>query len=116
MSSHSVLTWKGIEITARAMEAAHRGLFMAAEHVLEEANRTVPLREGTLQHSGHTALDTAEHRSAVYYDSVYAHRQHEELNWHHSPGRRAKWLELTLQEQGAVAQQIIGAEIKKVLG
>ena len=69
----------------------------AAEFLLEEANRTVPIEEATLTRSGTVSQEGLN--AVVSYDTPYAARQHEELDWRHDEGRRAKWLELTFKEQ-----------------
>jgi hypothetical protein len=71
----------------------------AGEHILEEANRTVPLREGVLQATG--SVDSDESQAVISYDGPYARRQHEEMTYRHAPGRRAKWLQLTVQERAS---------------
>lgn len=87
------------------------GLGMAAEMLLEISNRTVPIEEATLLRSGTTQVDAMNLEAAVGYDTPYAARQHEELSYRHDPGRRAKWLELTLQEQSETLIGVIGAGI-----
>ena len=49
----------------------------------------------------------------VFYDTPYAIRQHEELNFRHAEGRIAKYLELPFQQNQMKALQIIQREIKK---
>ena len=77
-------------------ENAHRDI---GEHILTEANKTVPHDEGTLERSG--TADYNEDKAAVGYDTPYAIRWHEA-----TPGTvnfrgngRAKWLEKTINEQ-----------------
>ena len=107
--------WYGRQVSANARAAGIRGLRLAAEHVLEEANRTVPIEEGTLERSGTVSVDEQRGAAAVSYDTPYAVRQHEELGYRHDPGRRAKWLELTLQERQRAIRDYIAGEIRKAL-
>jgi len=100
---------------AAVRAAAAQGLSDAAEFLLEESNRTAPIEEATLIRSGDTSLDAARLKAAVAYDTPYAARQHEELEWRHDDGRRAKWLELTFQEQARKAGRIIQTRMKAVL-
>lgn len=88
-------------VTARA---AAEGLEDAGEFLLEQANRSVPLEESTLQRSG-TVSSSGRNGSlrttlkvAVAYDTPYAARQHEDTRLRHDAGRRAKWLQLSLAE------------------
>lgn len=101
------IDWFGNEAKASVKNGAEIGLWRAAQHVLTEANRTVPWDQGPLMRSGGTDLDRGNLEASVYYDTPYARRQHEELGWRHKPGKRAKWLELTLQEQAHTVRQIM---------
>ena len=107
--------WLGTEAKRRVQAGAADGLRAAAMFALTEANRTVPLDEGALQRSGGTDVDTAGLEAVVSYDTPYARRQHEELGWRHPKQGRAKWLELTIREQQAKIQQIIGTQIRRAL-
>lgn len=95
---------------------AGRGLFLAAEYVLGESQRQVPLDEGPLQQSGVASVDEGQLVAAVSYDTVYAARQHEELGWRHKAGRKAKYLEHPLTQTRPQQGRIIAGEVKKELG
>ena len=107
--------WYGAEAKARVQAGAADGLRTAAMFALTEANRTVPLDEGTLQRSGGTDVDSGALEAVVYYDTPYARRQHEEVTWRHPKQGRAKWLELTIEEQQAKIQQIIATQMRRAL-
>lgn len=84
-------------------EGVQRGLFLAAEHVLQVSNTRVPIEEGTLERSG--ATSEGDLVSSVSYDTPYAARQHEELGYRHDAGRQAKFLEsASIDEMDTVAQ------------
>lgn len=100
--------------TERAAGAA--GLKKAAEFLLEEANRTVPLEESTLEKSGKSSVDAEKLVAAVSYDTPYARRQHEDLNNRHGSGRRAKWLQMAAMENEQKITKLIGEHIQKRLG
>ena len=74
------------------------GLQLAAEHILAQATELVPIEGGTLQRSGTVSIVAAGQTAAVSYDTPYAVRQHEEINWKHDPGRRAKFLEAPMND------------------
>ena len=93
--------------------AAGEALGDAAEHLLEEANRTAPIEEAVLIGSGSTDRDGLE--ASVFYDTPYAARQHEETGWRHDSGRRAKWLELSMQERVDAVRQHIASSMKAAL-
>jgi len=92
------LDWSGDHAAAEVERAGRSGLESALEFVLEEANRTIPHREGTMQRSGQVSMDKRKPVGTVSYDTPYAPRQHEDLHARHASGRRAKWLQLTLEE------------------
>lgn len=95
-------------------------LLDTADWLLEEANRTVPWQEGTLQDSGGT--DYAElfgvQVASIYYGgeaSAYAVRLHEHPEYHFHYNRRGKWLELTAQEQADRVDSFMAARIGRRL-
>jgi len=109
--------WYGPLAKGKAKQGAARGLFLGAEHVLEESRRLVPIEEGTLERSGVASVDEGQLRAAVSYDTVYAVYQHEMMNLQHDAGRTSKYLESPLfGAPGKKAQQMIADEIKKALG
>lgn len=95
--------------------AAVLALDDAAEFLLEESNRTVPIEEGTLGRSGHVITDWDNAKSVVAYDTPYAVRQHEDTRLNHDAGRRAKWLEFTFHEQGKRVGAFIADRMKRAL-
>lgn len=102
-----------IALTAKlrqTTEAASRGLALAAEHILTTANKHVPHEEGTLERSG--ATDVAGLEASIYYDTPYAARQHEELDYQHDEGRNAKWLENAMNSEASAAADIIARTIR----
>lgn len=109
--------WKfspGVDVTRETTDAARRGLLLAAEHVLTEANERVPIEEGTLARSGRASVDDGELKAAVSYDTPYAVRQHEDMTLRHDQGRQAKFLERAVASEveairGIVADAIRGA-------
>lgn len=109
----SGLSWKiDLRPQARAQvhAAAAAAIGDAAEFLLEEANRTVPIEEATLQRSGSTSVDGL--KAAVAYDTPYAVRQHEVTYYRHDPGRRAKWLEHTFKEQAKRVGEFLASKIR----
>jgi len=95
----STVAWSGDLATTKIREAAMDALVDATEFLLQEANETAPIEEATLIRSGTVSVDRKGLRTAISYDTPYARRQHEDTRLRHDPGRRAKWLERTLNEQ-----------------
>lgn len=94
-------------LPAQAQRGALRGVTLGAEHVLSESSKVVPIEEGTLSRSGKTSAEMTGDVAvaAVSYDTPYAVRQHEELDYRHDPGRQAKYLEGPMgSEAGTVAK------------
>ena len=116
MSRNIRVTWRGRQISQSEMRAAARALKSGAEFLLETANRTVPHEEGVLHDSGAVDVDRASLEASVYYDTSYAVRQHEDMTLRHDPGRRAKWLEATCNEEAATLSRWLAEELDAALG
>ncbi|GAA1544406.1 minor capsid protein [Nocardioides humi] len=99
-------------------EGATKGVTLAVEHVLSEANKHVPHDEGTLERSGATVVGpTAKGvRGVVSYDTPYAVKQHEDMTLNHHGKGQAKWLENTLAAERQTVGKIIATAISKELG
>jgi len=111
------IDWRGAKVKSEAKAGAAHGLFLAAEHVLEVSRRLVPIAPdgGTLERSGETDVDKSALRASVFYNTVYAARQHEELTWRHDAGRTAKYLEGPINSEEDTVNRIIAKEIKSRL-
>lgn len=99
------------QVSAEVRKAAAEALGDAAEFLLEDANRTAPIEEGTLIRSGSTDVDAAALKASVFYDTPYAVRQHEDTRLRHDPGRRAKWLEHTAREDAGRIRDFLADRI-----
>lgn len=91
-------------VTAEVM----RALTDAGEFLLAEANKTIPFDEGTMARSGQVTQGDGE--VVVSYDTSYAVAQHEDVRLNHPNGRRAKWLQLTLNEQADAIRKYVANE------
>jgi hypothetical protein len=111
----ATVKWYGDKVKQKARKGAARGLFLWAEHVLETSGRLVPIEEGTLERSGVASVDETQLRAAVSYDTPYAVAQHEHMDWHHDPGRQAKYLEQPLNSERTVGLKLVGREVKAEL-
>jgi len=92
-------------------QAKARFLSDAGEFLLETANRTAPIEEGTLIGSGAVTVFPQADTVVVSYDTPYAVRQHEDTRLRHDPGRRAKWLEHTAREEQATLRRLAADRI-----
>lgn len=106
--------WK-VSINPRAKDilngSANRGVALAAEHILGESNKRVPIEESTLMRSGTVSTDPGTFTAAVSYDTPYAARQHEDMTLRHDQGRSAKYLEGAMNAEVQTAAEIIRATI-----
>ncbi|MFI9824413.1 hypothetical protein ACIHFC_28775 [Streptomyces sp. NPDC052013] len=109
------IRFDGAAAAGELRAAAARGLYLGAEYVLGESQAVVPIDEGTLQSSGTASVDEGALMAMVSYDTPYAARQHEELDWRHAPGRQAKYLEQPLNACRGVVQALIAAELRRAL-
>lgn len=110
----STFEWNGDRIQAAIRDSGQAALSDGAEFLLETANRKVPLEYGDLMRSGTVVSDGTE--AAVGYTSVYAARQHEELDWKHNDGREAKWLENALNNNQDLILDVIADRLKGAIG
>ncbi|MFI2037606.1 hypothetical protein ACH470_23605 [Streptomyces bottropensis] len=115
MTQRARLRWNGAAAMRGTRAGAVRGLRLAAEHVLAESRKVVPIEEATLERSGVATVNESSLTAAVSYDTPYAIRQHEELNYRHDAGRSAKYLERPLTEQADTVAGIIAAQLRRSL-
>ncbi|MBM0203511.1 hypothetical protein JNW90_10580 [Micromonospora sp. STR1s_5] len=97
----------------RVQRGGEQGVQEAAEFVLDVATPRTPFEEGPLVDSGDTDADGLE--ASVFFDTVYAARQHEETTWDHAPGETAKYLEEPFNDSAGWVREIIGDAIRREL-
>ena len=115
MPQRYTLDFNGDQVAAGLRQAAERGVLMAAEYVLGESQAVVPIDEAALSRSGSVSVDASTLTSAVSYDTPYAVRQHEQMDYRHAPGRQAKYLEQPLFQSRGQVQAIIAAQLRRAL-
>jgi hypothetical protein len=103
------------EVAAREHAGAVLGLQLGTEHLLQASRLQVPIEEATLERSGVASVDPAKLEGAVSYDTVYAVRQHEDLNLRHDDGRKAKYLEDPMRDEAEAVGELIAAQIRRSL-
>ncbi|MFJ4009466.1 hypothetical protein [Streptomyces sp. NPDC090026] len=109
------LTFNSGEVERALRPAAARGLLLSGEHVLGESQAVVPIDEAALSRSGTVSVDEGRLQAAVSYDTPYAARQHEEMDYRHAPGRQAKYLEQPLNASRRRIEAIFAAELRRAL-
>ena len=87
------------------------------EELLDRSMRIVPVDSGDLQASGKARVfvEGFEVSGQVWYDTSYAEEQHENLEYWHVLGRRAKYLEEPFEEMVDTFGEAISKAIKSVL-
>lgn len=92
---------------------AIRGIKLIGNDLLGRAQRDAPVREGTLRASGELEVDEDGDviEATIAFTEVYAARQHEELDWEHPLGGRAKYLEHNLAEMAHRYDAVLAASI-----
>ncbi|MEU0033170.1 hypothetical protein [Streptomyces sp. NPDC006333] len=113
--SRARVTYNGDAALAAIRAGALRGVRLGAEHLLQVSRTRVPIEEGTLERSGVVSVDEPSLTAAVSYDTTYAVRQHEELDYRHDAGREAKYLEKPLHEENDTITEIIAAQVRRSL-
>lgn len=108
--------WNGPQVADKMRGGAARGLLIAMEYLLTEANVGVPLDEGVLERSGVAQVDLQQLVGVVSYDTPYAVRQHEDLTARHAPGRHAKWLELALMRNRGNLVKLVQKQMRMTTG
>ncbi|MEV6536725.1 hypothetical protein AB0M86_45455 [Streptomyces sp. NPDC051639] len=114
--SRAQVTFNGDAALAAIRAGALRGVRLGAEHLLQVSRTRVPIEEGTLERSGVVSVDESSLTAAVSFDTPYAVRQHEELDYRHDAGREAKYLEKPLREESDTINDIIAAQVRRSLG
>ena len=109
------LRFTGAVAEQRMRAGAAHGLLLGAEHVLQQSQEVVPLDESPLMQSGNASVDEASLTAVVSYDTPYAVRQHEELDYRHAPGRTAKYLERPLNASRQEVAALIAAQMRRAM-
>ncbi|MFF8656825.1 hypothetical protein [Streptomyces huasconensis] len=111
MTQYAHMNWEGRRLwTSRGRRLASKGLEKALEHTLGVSQNQVPLDEDTLQRSGKVSVDGLT--GVITYDTVYAVRQHEEMDWKHLPGRKAKYLEEPMNSEHQAMLQLMAVPLR----
>ncbi|WP_151480625.1 hypothetical protein [Streptomyces albicerus] len=112
MTQYTRFEFDGMRLwTSRGRRLASEGLEKGLEHVLGVSKTQVPLDESTLERSGKVHVDGLD--GAISYDTVYAKRQHEEMDWKHLPGRKAKYLEDPMNSERDVVLQLMAVDLRR---
>lgn len=92
---------------------AFQELTKVAHVFLGDANDTIPYDTWDMRNTGQVSADEQNQTVYVSYDTPYVVRQHEDLTLKHKSGRRARWLELTAQENQEEYKRLLASQIRK---
>ena len=116
-------TWHGDKLKKLEHDGAAKGLLGAANLLKERSQRVVPVAEdgGHLMRSAVASVDDKALMSGVSYDTSWADKpyaiaQHENLEYRHSAGRTAKYLEQPLMSSVEEYLGLIARAIKRSTG
>jgi len=118
----SSVQWEGGRVSAAVGIAAAVGVNKAAEYLRALSVALAPIDTGALRNSA-TVRPATPHLAvaSLVFDTPYAARQHEELDYVHTAGRdgtaggQAKYVEQPLTQNRAVLQAIIGQELRHAI-
>ncbi|WP_050796128.1 hypothetical protein [Parafrankia sp. EUN1f] len=102
--------WTGNRIISRVPMVRRQAVKRAAYSWFARTQAVVPLDEGTLQRSGKVELDGGS--ASIVYGTPYGMVQHERLDFHHAPGRTAKYITSVAEPMTLTA--IIAGELRRL--
>lgn len=113
---HVEVEWIGDDVAARIVGAVPAALNHAAEMLMTWSREAAPIRDGALRGSGQvTPASDSNPIAHVSFDTVYAWRQHEELDWYHPRGGGPKYLEGPLMERAQELTDAIASRLGSVI-
>lgn len=77
-----------------------KGTWSALDYLATESKKQVPLDQGPLMHSCVVDVNEDGSEGTVSYDEPYAIVQHENMQFRHQRGRKAKYLEDPCNDKG----------------
>lgn len=97
--------WNGAMVMEAFRRGGGQGVRMAANTLLWESQKLVPLDQGPLKNSGTVDQEGGYGlRATVSFDTPYAVEQHENMKYSHQRGRSAKYLEKPVNDKGLQSQ------------
>lgn len=110
------LNWRGPEISRAVTNAAQRALEKAALDLQGRSAEEAPIDKGDLR--GNAGIDDSQLETKnfiiVGYSLPYAMRQHEELNYSHPRGGKAKFLEDPFRSNIKRYERFIASAVDRV--
>lgn len=133
--------WKTEKAKSIVMKEGMKALQIAGENILTEAINDTPVKSGTLRRSGTVTAGTLPDGQAVFtaaeggtdmskafpqplssspevyvsFNTPYARRQHEEMDWYHPLGGGPKYLENAFNRNKKKSQEFVQKRIERAL-
>lgn len=107
------VSWNADPALKKIRDAAAYALTEEAKVIGDLANDTVPRDDDELADS--MAVSRRQLKATIRYTARHALKQHEDTRLRHKPGKRAKWLEMTLREQSPRFAERIAARMRRRL-
>lgn len=104
------MEWRGEQIFGAIEDAVQEQLLRCAADLQSKSSEQAPIDKGDLR--GNCAIDEQALTVRVGYSVPYALRQHEELDYQHPKGGKAKYLEDPFNENA----EKYGKSIEKAVG
>ncbi len=137
------MEWRGEKFAEIMLEAGKKALRTGGEAILTASINNTPIDTGTLRRSGAVTMGELpadsgaiygaardgkkEHIKAfsgplseaptvfVSYNTPYARRQHEEINWNHPRGGGAKYLENAFKQEAPNVKKYIALKVREAI-
>lgn len=107
--------WYGDKVKTTVHSAAADAMFEASEELLRLANLHVPHDVGTLELTGETDVDPIRTEASVSYDTPYAARLHEHIEYNFRGEGEGKWLENAFNNNADRLLDSVKAKIGRAL-
>lgn len=115
MAKYYNVNWFGDDVKKKVMTANEKAITLGLEFIKQESVKVAPKDTGMMEKSAQVKIAADGKTGYVSYDTPYAIKQHEELDYRHAEGRIAKYLELPLQQNSKKALEIMGRVLKGTL-
>lgn len=109
------MEWRGKQISNQLHDGIMSVMQTGMGVIIEEADREVPIDEGTLLRSGHVVAKPSTSEVYGAYDTPYAVRLHEHPEYKFKHGRKGQWLLRSWRKNKAKVHKWIGVEVKRIL-
>ena len=94
------------KISKITSQGTKKGTWSAMDHLAAVSKEQVPLDQGPLKNSCYVDVADDGSSGTVSYDTPYAIVQHENMQFQHQRGRKAKYLEDPVNDKGVQKEML----------